>query len=298
MDPLQEGLDALLESHDSPIMSQVLAIQREHLAYVLQNYGRVVGLFELCFDLLAEIVDGLNYADKSEWPKHRGTQLILFLHNLKTLESAEDRLVKGCYGDAFVLLRVPYEAFLRMVFMSLFPADAMSGLARRPEPGHGAFNATNLITQDLRLAWTDHKLLSVFTHANQFTALSHYIDIAARGNRDPIALEYHFDEALFTMGANLLNIVCYMFLGVAVQLFGRDVTTPPGLVERIGKASQVASVMGEMLRTHRRQYLPAVVDDIDDIFRLMKAADDGRCWNLAWARLRLVRALTRIIAGR
>lgn len=227
MDPLQARLDALLESHDSPVMNEVLAYQRDHLRHATEYAGRTVALFELCFDLLVEIVDGLNYADKSRWPKHRGTQLILFLHNLKTLESAQERLVKGCYGDAFVLLRAPYEAFLRMVFMSLFPGNALSALHKVPD--RPEFNATNLM-RDLRLPWSDYTLLSVFTHAHRFTALSHVIDIVARGRRDPVALEYHFDEGQFTIGANLLSVVFYMFLGMAVHVFGRDVTAPTGLV--------------------------------------------------------------------
>jgi hypothetical protein len=65
MEPLQERLDALLESHESPVMRDVLAYQRDHAAYVSQNYGRTVDLLELCFCLFAEIVNGLNYADKS-----------------------------------------------------------------------------------------------------------------------------------------------------------------------------------------------------------------------------------------
>jgi hypothetical protein len=166
-DNLTERLDALLVQNDSPIMHDVLEIQREHLAYVLQEYGRLVGLFELCFALLVEIIDGLNYADKSHWPKHRGVQLILFLHNLKTLESAHDRLVKGCYGDALVLVRVPYEAFLRMLFMSLFPRDVYAALAT-PKRGQQTFNATNLVRDILRLPWTDHALLSTFTHSHRF----------------------------------------------------------------------------------------------------------------------------------
>ncbi len=296
MDPLQARLDALWDTHESPVMGDVLTYQREHLAYVGQNYGRTLAVFELCFELCAEIVDGLNYADKSHWPKHRGTQLILFLHNLKTLESAADRLGRGCYGDAFVLLRVPYEAFLRMVFMSLFPADAMAALST-PEPGRRVFNATNLLTQELRLPWSDYTLLSVFTHAHRFPALSHVIDIAARGRRDPVALEYHFDEAQFTLGANLLTVVYYMLLGMAVQVFG-DVTGPPGLVERIRKAAEVADIVRAILRQHRREYLPAVVDDIDDVFRLMRLANDGWHWPFAWWRIRVVRVLKRVLADR
>ncbi len=277
-------------------MRDVLRAQRGILAHVMAHYGRTVVLFELCFCLFAEIVAGLNPADKSRWPKHRSIQLLLFLHNLPTLESAEDRLVKGCYEDAFVLLRVPYEAFLRMVFISLFPADAWSAL--HAVPGRRAFNATNLLAQDLRLPWSDHALLSVFTHAHRGTVLSHAIDIAARGRRDPLALEYRFDEGQFSIGANLLNVVCYMFLGMVVHVFGRDMTAPPGLVERVRKASEVAEVVGAILRRHRREYLPAVVDDIDDILSLMRAADDGKHWPFAWWRLRVVRVLKRVLIRR
>jgi hypothetical protein len=196
-----------------------------------------------------------------------------------------------------VLLRVPYEAFLRMVFMPLFPAHAMSALST-PEPGRRAFNATNLLTQDLRLPWGEHTLLSVFTHAHRFTPLSHVIDIAARGRRDPVALEYHFDEGQFSLGANLLHLVCYMFLGMTVHVFGRDVAAPPGLVERVRKAAAAGDVLGAILRTHRREYLPAVVDDIDDVLSLMRAADEGKHWPFAWGRLRVVRVLTRVLVRR
>ncbi len=294
-DPLQARLDALWDAHDSPVTGDVQERQRTHLAFVMQYSGRAQALFELCFDTLVEIVAGLNYADKSHWPKHRGTQLVLFLHNLKTLESAEDRLMKGCYGDAFVLLRVPYEAFLRLVFMSLFPADAMSALAN-PTPGHRVFNATNLIQQDLCLRWSEHTLLSVFTHAHQFPALAHVVAIA-QGSRDPIMLDYHFDEAQFTVGVNLLTVVYYMFLGMVVHVFG-NVTGPPELVKDIRKAREFADLAGAMLRTHGREHLPAVVDDLDDVFRLMQAADEGKHWKFAWWRIRVLRVLKRMLARR
>jgi len=297
--PLPNGdlgarLDALLESHDSLIMGAALEYQRANLAHVLAKYPVIVPLFELCFSLLAEITDGLNYADKSHWPptRHRAIQFVLFVHNLKTLESTEDRLVKGCYGDAFVLLRVPYEAFLRMVFMSLFPTGAMAALS--PIPGQRAFNATHLIEQDLRLPWGEHTLLSVFTHSHRYTALSHVIDIARRGNRDAVALEYHFDENLFSLGWNLLSVVCYMYLRMAASVFGDGIMSPPGLVERIRKASALADCIGAMVRTHHGEYLPAVIDDLDDIFETMRMTDAGWNWRFAWWRIRVVRTLRRI----
>ncbi len=57
-----------------------------------------------------------------------------------------------------------------------------------------------------------------------------------------------------------------MFLGMVVRVFGRDVTASSGLVERIGKTSEIAGVLSVMLRTHRQQYLPAVVDALTTSF--------------------------------
>lgn len=118
-----------------------------------------------------------------------------------------------------------------------------------------------------------------------------------RGRRGPIALEYHFDETWFTLGSNLLSVVLYMFLHMAVRVFGSGVTAPPGLVERLKKASVVADLVGTTLRTHRREYLPVLVEDIDDLFRIVEVADAGGKWREAWAKVRLVRTLTRYLAA-
>ena len=64
--------------------------------------------------------------------------------------------------------------------------------------------------------------------------------------------------------------------------------------ETIVRENKVADVVSAILRTHRRQYLPAIADDIDDAFRVLQAADDGWHWPFAWWRLRVVRVLARI----
>jgi hypothetical protein len=75
-DNLGARLDALLRSHDTTAMGEILEYQDAHLEYIHAKYPGVVDLFELCFSLLAEISDGLNVADKSRRPstRHRATQ--------------------------------------------------------------------------------------------------------------------------------------------------------------------------------------------------------------------------------
>jgi hypothetical protein len=147
---LRDRLDSLCEENASSVLADIQRFQRQHVAHVGREYGRFISQVELAFSLLVEIVDGINYVDKSGWPQHRSLQFILMVHNLKSIESALDRLVKGSYEDAISLVRGPYEALLRIVFISCFPADPYAGLGKAPK-GTRQFNATNFVEQDLGL---------------------------------------------------------------------------------------------------------------------------------------------------
>jgi len=75
------------------------------MRYVLQQYGRFIAQFEMFIGLLVEIVEDINYIDKRDWPKYRSVQFILRVQNLKTLESIFNRLTRGSYEDALILIR-------------------------------------------------------------------------------------------------------------------------------------------------------------------------------------------------
>lgn len=289
---IRDRLDQLCDENASSVLDDIGGFQRQHVAHVGRLYGRFISQVELVFSLLVEIVDGINYMDKSGWPKYRSLQFVLMVHNLKSIESALDRMVKGSYEDAINLIRGPYEALLRIVFISCFPADPYAGLGKAPK-GTRQFQATNFVEQDLRLDWTDYDLMSAFSHANSFSALSHVIALAQGREKGPVALKYQFDNQRFEIGANLLNVVLLAFLRLVTEVFTASSPPQPALATRLERARELVGLVTASFGMHPRPYMRNLVEDLEDITRLIRWADAGGSWREGWAKIRLVRVLSR-----
>lgn len=119
----------------TPLVLQTIDEERAHFARFNADYGRYVGQFEVEYQSLAELIDHLNFVDRSSWPEHRSVQYALSAYNLRTFYSALDRLVRGYYEDCIALTRGLYETFVRMLFVSCYPDSAYNVLVRKPPKG-------------------------------------------------------------------------------------------------------------------------------------------------------------------
>lgn len=89
----------------SPVITELLRYETDHREQVLRDYGRLVAQFEAQYTALAQLIEQVNFIDRSSWPPHRAVQYVLMSNNLKPFWSAVDRLTKGFYEDALTLLR-------------------------------------------------------------------------------------------------------------------------------------------------------------------------------------------------
>jgi len=268
---IKKQLDDLCGSHGlSKLIKRVQELEQSHLYMVSKEYGRFVNQFGLFFDVINEIMLGANYIPKEDWPKHRSLQYILINHNIKFLYSSFDQLTKGFWENSFVLSRPAYEAFIRVLYVSLHPEDSDTAFVE--QKGKRKFNVTNFIRDELNVDWNDYKFYSVVSHSNKYKVLRDYVQIVKDGQKEPIVIKHKFEELEFEMGLNLLVFLCVVYLRMSIKLIATSYneSLPESLVQKAGK---LADLWQNMMKTHTKRYWPQVANDIDKVFDKIISAE-------------------------
>ncbi|GEM_PF-2276823 len=274
----------------SKVVLDINQYQTTHTDKVLKEYGRFVSQFELYYDLTVEIFHAINYIDKTSWPKHRSAQLLLFVHNLKSLYSSFDRLIHGFYEDGIILARPVYEAFIKSVYITCDPTDQYAVVAGLRGNMQKKFNLSNFLKDDLKLEWHNYRLFSAWVHANQYSVLREAADIQQQGQKGVIALKFQFDKKLFELGINDINYLLLVNLKAITTLFSTS-SNHVLKQEMIDKAKNLIDLRERSIALHPKDYWPKVVKDTKDIFEMINETESGKNWLDAWKRIRSLRSL-------
>jgi len=266
--------DWLLRHLPSKVQVELDAFEAQHLDGFMDEYGRAVDQLHVPFDELVALVDQVNFVDKSAWPQHRAVQFILLAENLKTFHSAIDRLTKGSYQDAMTLTRTIYEAFLRIVHVSVYRDHPWGAVSNRSLVGEPKFNATGLVADVLRLDWRKYGLLSPFTHSNTFEVQLALRKIETReGEPERFGLAYEDNVALVEVVLPILQFLTYVYLR-----FVREVLIGSAQVRDTAQLVQVEEALGWarfVIAGLPKDYWRQVLDDTNYLFNVLETADAG-----------------------
>lgn len=196
----------------SSVVLQLVESEHVHFNEFNTAYGRFVAQTEVHFSLLVEAIERIDYIEKSSWPGHRSTQFILVTNTLRSFWSAADRLHRGAYQDSMTLLRLAYEVWARLIFMSCHPDHHLSGLSPSVPTGMPVFKMTNFLRDGLRLDWDKkYELLSLFAHGKLDTFLEVLED-----SRNPSPrrheLAVSFDSSRCDFAITLFNFVLLLYV--------------------------------------------------------------------------------------
>lgn len=272
-------IDEWVDRHlPSQVLFSARAQEEDHASRFLGAYGRSVNQFEVEFTALVEVINRLNFVQREMWPPHRSLQYALLAHNLKPLRSVMDRLAKGYYPDALGLLRVAYETFIRLVFISVHRDDPWGALMRKPPPPTPPFNLTGFVRDQLRLPWaTSYSVLSAFTHSNAVDVLDSLKRAATRqGEPERFGLSIDFDPNRIELVLPQVHFALLAYLRFAV-----DRLVGPELRPHVAEAAiavEAIDVMTFVVRTHPKRYWRDVAVDLDYVLALVAAADTGANW--------------------
>lgn len=212
------------------------------------------------------------------WPPHRSIQYALLAHNLKPLRSGMDRLTNGYYEDSLALLRIAYETFIRLVFISVHHDDPWGGLAPKPTPPTPRFNLTGFVRDQLRLGWaTSYSVLSAFTHSNAVDVLDSLRRAVARqGEPERFGPSIEFDTNRIELVLPQLHFALLAYLRFTVdRLVGLQLRPQ---IPEVTLAIESVEVMTFVVRSHPKPYWRDVADDLDYVFDLIGAAEAGDDW--------------------
>lgn len=272
-------IDRWVNEHlPSYALLRVRAQEEDHASRFLREYGRAVGQFEVEFSALVDVVDRLNFAQREAWLPHQHVQYVVLAHNLTPLRSVMDRVIKGYYGEALTLLRVAFETFIRLVFISVYRDDPWGSLVRKVPSSTPQFKLTGFVRDQLRLSWTtSYSVLSAFTHSNSVEVLDSLQRAGTReGDPERFGLSVTFDPNRIELVLPQLHFVVLVYLRFTIdRLVGRDLQRN---VPEAATADEAIEVMTFVVRTHPKRYWQDVALDLDYVFELIAVADAGGEW--------------------
>lgn len=282
-DRITQRLDVLCDVPVSKVILDIRNFESHHQSKISNDYNRFIRQFEVTFSLITDCVHALNYVEKTTWPKHRGIQFLLYTHNLKTLYSSFDRLIRGSYEDSLSLTRTVYEAFIKIIFLNCFPQSSSALFQKIKDVPN--FNLDNFIKDNLKLDWHDHRLLSMMVHSNNYSVLQGWVELAQRPQTEPICLQYQFDKRLFELGVNYTCYLLSVYLKILDDLFISG-TNHILTQDTVNLVKEMAELRISSLETHPLDKWPQTMKDTRDIFNMVKRTDAGEPWESAWNGIR------------
>lgn len=291
-DDLTRSLDALASVADVDPVANLEDYQSKHRLYMNTRYGRFISQFQMYFSAIADTGNNINYLDKSHWPAHRSLQFIIATHSLKQFYSSYTLLLDGAYEDAITIQRSLYESFLRVVFISLHPADAYNVYNYRnpSSPQSGTrFSATNLVN-NLGFGWTTYNIMSMFAHSNMYNVVETGARIVTDGQNEAIALMYEKNDDMISIVVNFMVFLFAAYLKLFSEVFTVNYPAAETNIKRhLESLSEYKDVAMRTVKEHSvSKYWRQVGIDVEDLFRLINVMDGGLSldWHQEWQRIR------------
>jgi len=217
-------IDAAMARPPEPFWFTIVPQRVEHRTWALARLPIHVKLFEHVAAETAHAILGLNLLQKKSWPYHEVVQALFLSRIPKTVFSGFQQSVDGDYAEALATCRIAYETVLRVIFIAKYPADVQATLYRAK--GKRAFNAANVLTQDLKVISEDplYESLSFPIHSMKLDVVQDIIKASKEGGVS-FDLGFAKDEKQLCRSFNIVIIVTYFAARILKAQFGAELAT-------------------------------------------------------------------------
>jgi hypothetical protein len=268
-------INEMLKNSEFPskIVLGVKSYEESHTKLIIEKFSRYIGCFEHGFDLLVNLVLVVNYLDKKLWRlPHKTIQILLLKNSLYPLYSAFDRLLKGFYTDSTILLRVTYESFIRMLYISYYPDNPYISVIHKSQKGQRKFNLTDFLKNTLKVDWNFiYDISSSFSHSYKYQTLTEAIDIHQYGQKGLICfkLEYDEEKASLSMNFSMFLIWCLVKFSRLLFINPKDEKLEPNFY---AKLITTENALGAMIMSATNKWA-ITLDDVERIANKIKAKE-------------------------
>lgn len=289
-DDIKREMDALCGKHSTEASDNILDFEKKHYMTVTKrlgdkSYGRFEGQFRLFFQLANELLLGLNYIDKSDWPLHRSTQFLFIVNNLRSLHNATFNLLRGHWEDSMSIMRTNLEAMIRIVWISCYSDRADAAVVKLKDGGR-EFNFTNFLKNELQLPWDEYEMMSFKIHGNHIAVAQDILKLNNSTYTYPIMVRVEHDKVWFEACLNYVVFLEVLYLEFIIEVLATK-TDPESLSENLlSDAKRYVELKKLSMKTHKKDYWPQVADDIGNLILLVKECDTGEEFEAAWNRIR------------
>lgn len=202
------SLDAINEEY----IQTYLAFLKQGEATADISLSKHAGLpiyFENSFGFLHKTIKQLS--SHTQYPRPELECLLFYSKSLSTIYVAMDVAYKGYYAEAMALLRMVYESFTRIVFISTYPerdGEAFDFNTFKIK------NVEQLMKYDL---YDLYKMLSTQTHSHKVDVVKELYDIVHNGAA--ITIGSVFDNEVFTACYNLILFFLWGLVAIIPNVF-------------------------------------------------------------------------------
>ncbi len=252
-------LSNLIEKEGLGDMKVMHLMLENHKIEFLNKNGKFVKLFSNFFNNMQDIIYTLNFVKKENWSKSKCYQYLIFPEAVKSLHCACENTINGYYDEATILMRSIFELFLSLVFLSKYPDNIegllLTGIKEVPK-GTPKFNATNLLTDVLKIKKQDGKnfsffsLLSLFTHGKKPTLLNAYLERTNHQKITPISIELSYNETSSNFCINNLIDLQHLFFRSIMTLFSTEIDTSPQFASKLSNLKKLDKELEELVKNN------------------------------------------------
>lgn len=269
------------------VIESVEKFEQNHEKYLRKEYGRFCAQFEAYHGIATTLLHNLNYGENEHIKDYRALQFQVIVNAQKTLYSAYTLFKKGMYDDCVATLRIVYESFLRVVFMSLNQGHPYNAIIRSPSEGP-KFNATNLVEDQLKFQWTHYSILSNFAHGNSYRV---FLDIDANNdekNPQPITVRYKIDDDMISISTNYFYFLMLNHIWFITANLRPDEDFLEGnkeLKDLYDEADEARDLMFDVLSNHTASEVwRKVAGNLEQLFNLLSRVDEkgSNGWQKEW----------------
>lgn len=215
---MPNDVQLLLGLPPPPMWDKLAEFKRRHARHAALGWGHYIHANQHALAWLAECVSDIDHLDKRSWPPYRPMQIAFLPGAIEGLYHGLDSWVEGFYDEASAALRSPFEALLRIIFISCHPYDQSAAFdVKRPKGRR--FNLTTFVRDELKIDWLFiWKLNSRKAHGNLCRAIEHAV--SAADNKDHrVAVEFKYDDAAITAPMNQSTFLAWCYLRLLNVLF-------------------------------------------------------------------------------
>lgn len=276
MKNIDELIKELQNKPASEIILSIYKYQDEHLRWFLNNRGGFVKYFEPSYDFYVSLISSLNYVEKKRWKWWKSLAFIYLGNSTYPLFKAHTLVMEGFYDESLTVCRESLELLIKSLFCICYPEDCFATYSK-PKKGRRKFNATNFLTDNLKLkADFLYRLPSASSHGQLY--VTKILSALKEGRKhDLIGLSLKLDTIMVNAPVNYLTFLIWAHIYLLTVLF-KNLAPKNNVDKKVRKQAKFyIKTLGHIVKRTPKGF-SELGEEFEKVIKIVKVASSGKNW--------------------